>query len=141
MTHTFTRRKGKLYRYYTPSAKRRQTCHNCPVGSISAGELENLVLQHIRELVKQPEMVFEVWKQIRKQGQEVDENEIRQRLRSLDDLWAELFPAEQNRLVDLLLNKVELSPGGAHLHFHREGVEDLIGHMTQQPEAAHEAHA
>ena len=43
-------------------------------------------------------------------GGDISEAEIRQALERLDPLWDELFPAEQTRIVPLLVERVEVHP-------------------------------
>ena len=52
-------------------------------------------------------------------------------LRRLDPLWDELFPAEQRRIVRLLVERVDVLPDALQLRLRAEGllslVEDLRG--------------
>ena len=45
----------------------------------------------------------------------IDEAEVREALQRLDPLWDELFPAEQARIVQLLVERVDVSPDGADI--------------------------
>ena len=43
---------------------------------------------------------------------ELTEDETREALERLDPLWDELFPAEQARIIRLLVERVEIGPDG-----------------------------
>jgi len=46
---------------------------------------------------------------------------VRDALQRLDPLWDELFPAEQARIVQLLVERVDVSPDGADIRLRTEG--------------------
>jgi hypothetical protein len=43
------------------------------------------------------------------------EGDVRAALHRLDPLWDELFPAEQARIVQLLVERVDVSPDGVDI--------------------------
>jgi site-specific DNA recombinase len=55
-TPTHTRRRGRLYRYYVCLGASRRGHDTCPVRSIAAAEMENLVLGQVRRLLASPEL-------------------------------------------------------------------------------------
>jgi hypothetical protein len=74
----------------------------CPVGRLPAGEIEAAVIDRLRAVFRQPEIVVGTWKAARKHNPEITEADARDALAALDPLWDELFPAEQARIVQLL---------------------------------------
>ena len=54
------------------------------------------------------------------------EDEVRDALCNLDPLWDELFPAEQTRIVRLLVERVEVGPGGADIRLRVAGLASLV---------------
>jgi site-specific DNA recombinase len=50
MTHTFTSRGAKRYRYYTCTNAIQSGRQKCPSGSLPAAEMERIVVGHIREI-------------------------------------------------------------------------------------------
>jgi len=62
----------------------------------------------------------------------VGENEVIDALSSLDPVWEELFPAEQERIVQLLVRRVEVSPDGLDLELRAEGLESLALELRSQ---------
>jgi site-specific DNA recombinase len=125
MTPTNTRRRGKLYRYYTPSAHMKKSCGDCPVGNISAGEIENVVLLQLQGLLQTPDVVARVWCVARESDPDVTESAVKQRLENILTLWDELFPAEQERLMRQLVERVVVKPDGIEIFLHKEGLGDF----------------
>ena len=56
----------------------------------------------------------------------ISEAEVREALERPDPLWDELFPAEQARIVQLLVERVDVSPDGADIRLRTEGVTNLV---------------
>jgi hypothetical protein len=53
------------------------------------------------------------------------EDEARLALERLDPLWEELFPAEQARIIHLLVDRVDIGAGGADVRLKLEGLASL----------------
>jgi site-specific DNA recombinase len=49
-----------------------------------------------------------MWRAARAEQDDVTEDEVREALLQLDPLWEELFPAEQARIVQLLVERIDL---------------------------------
>lgn len=131
MCHTYTRKKqGRMYRYFTSSAVRRGASDHCAVGTVAAPELEQMVLGQIRALFRQPEAITEVWERLDEMGMPMTEDMIRRRLLNLDSIWNELFPAEQKQFIGLLVQRVEMTPRGASIHMHKDGLETLLRQLA-----------
>ena len=54
------------------------------------------------------------------------EGEVRDVLLRLDPLWDELFPAEQARIVQLLVARVEVGLDGAEIRLRVDGLAHLV---------------
>jgi hypothetical protein len=80
---------------------------------VPAAEIEALVVGQVRALLRQPEVVVGTWLSARAQAPDLTEAGVREVLERLDPLWGELFPAEQARIVRLLVERVEVGPYGA----------------------------
>ena len=52
--------------------------------------------------------------------------EISDALEHLEPMWEELFPAEQARLVQLLVERVTVGPTGADIKLRVEGLSSLV---------------
>ena len=126
LSPTHTRSKGKIYRYYVSQAVLKGTDDGCLVRRISAGEIEAAVIDQVRTLLRQPEVVIGTWRAARSEDAGLTEAEVRDALERLDPLWEELFPAEQARIVRLLVERVEISPTGADIRLRLDGLASLV---------------
>ena len=110
------------------------------VRRISAGEIEGVVMAQVRVLLRQPEIVVSTWLAARQEAPDLTEAEVRDALHRLDPLWEELFPAEQARIVQALVERVTVGPMGADIRLRVEGlaglVQDLRGVRAPAMEAA-----
>jgi hypothetical protein len=125
MSPTHTRRRGRLYRYYVSQAVLKGTADDCPVRRLPAAEIEGAVIDQIRALLRQPEIVVGTWRAARTEAPDLTEEEVREALARLEPLWDELFLAEQARIVRLLVERVHISPTGADIQLRVEGLTSL----------------
>lgn len=121
-----TRKNGKLYRYYVSQTLLRQGAGACTMGRISAAEVEGTVVEQLRSVFRQPEAIVGAWKSAVKNCPTVPEEEAREALTSLDPLWEELFPAEQARIVQLLIDKVIVGSAGLDVTVRVDGIGTLV---------------
>jgi hypothetical protein len=96
---------------------------------ISAVALENAVIDQLRGLLRAPEIVVRTWRAARQIMADDSEVEVREALHRLDPLWGELFPAEEVRIVQLLVERVDVSPEGADIRLRTEGLTSLVADL------------
>ncbi|ABK45164.1 Resolvase, N-terminal domain [Magnetococcus marinus MC-1] len=136
MTTTYTRKKGKMYRYYTCTTAIKKSYDACPMGNIAAGEIEELVLCHIENMIRSPELVAKTWQTANDTAESnCTENSIITTLQNLEPVWEELFPLEQARLLQLLVRKVMLSNEQLQVHLRVEGLTSLVDELNTQEAA------
>jgi len=126
---THTRKGGKLYHYYVSQTVLKHGAGSCPVGRVPAGEIEAAVIDQLRAVFRQPEIVAGAWKAAREQDGEITEAESREGLQQLDPLWDELFPAEQARIVALVVERIEIGTGGLNFRLRVDGLSGLAREM------------
>lgn len=63
------------------------------------------MIEQVRGLLRSPEIVVRTWHAARKSLDGLCEADVREALHRLDPLWDELFPAEQARIVQLLVER------------------------------------
>jgi site-specific DNA recombinase len=107
MSPTHTRRSGKRYRYYMSQTAMKRG-GDCSVGPVPAGEIERIVMDQVRNLIRTPEIIVQTWRAAKTIGREVTEKEVRSALTEFEEVWDELFPAEQARIVELLVQRVDV---------------------------------
>lgn len=111
MTMTWTRGKnGGRYRYYRCSSLQKGGAGSCPVSAIPAGTLEAAVLDQIRTVLRSPGLIkaasMAAKSAMAEGGQSLDHATILSALCDLDHVWDELFPAEQSRVAEHLIEDV-----------------------------------
>ena len=77
---------------------------------------------------RSPEVVVATWRAAGPQIEALSEGAVREALERLDPLWEELFPAEQTRIVQLLVQRIDLKPDGLELQLRTQG----LGHVVQE---------
>jgi site-specific DNA recombinase len=125
MSPTHCLKKGKHYRYYKPSQLLKGGCETCPVGSIPAGELEEVVVNQLRQVFVHPEMIVRTWAAANAQDSSITEQEVKKALNDIGPVWNELFPAEQSRIVNLLIENVTVDADGVDIKMRANGLESL----------------
>ena len=140
MSPTHTRKGGRLYRYYVSQAVLKQGRDACPVGRLPAAEIEAAVIDQVRGLLRAPEIVVGTWRASKTKVDGVSEDQVRRALLDLDPLWDELFPAEQARIVQLLVERIDVGTQGFDLRLRVDGLahlaRDLSGGATETRKAA-----
>lgn len=135
MSPTHTRKGGRLYRYYVSQAVLKRGSDACAIGRLPAAEIEGVVVAQVRKLLVSPEIIVATWREARKQSAEITETEVRDALHAFEPLWDELFPAEQARIVRLLVERVEVGTEGVELRLRIDGLTGLIRDLRQQGRA------
>ena len=102
----------------------------------AAAEIERAVIDQLRGLLRAPEIVVRTWRAARETGGDISEAEVRQALERLDPLWDELFPAEQARIVQLLVERVEVRPDRVNVRLRTAGLTKLIDELSNGRRAA-----
>lgn len=97
----------------------------CPIGRVSAGDLEAAVINQLRTVFRQPEIIAGTWKAARAHDASVTEADATAALQRLDPLWDELFPAEQARIVVLLVERVDIGTTGLNVRLRVDGLSGL----------------
>ena len=120
-----TRKAGRLYRYYVSQTVLKHGAGSCPIGRVPAAEVEGAVIDQLRAIFRQPEIVAGTWKAVRKKANGISEADARKALQQLDPLWDELFPAEQTRIVTLLVERVDIGIDGLNVRLRVDGLNEL----------------
>ena len=137
LSPTHTRRRGRLYRYYVAQRVLKGAEHDGPdpgiVRRVSAAEIEALVVDQVRALLRQPEIVVGTWMAARAEVPDLTGAEVGDALDQLEPLWDELFPAERARIVRLLVERVTVGPDGADIRLRVEGLASLVRDLGRTP--------
>jgi hypothetical protein len=136
MSPAHTRRNGKLYRYYVSTDVLKRDAAACPIRRVPAAEIENAVIDQLRGLLRAPEIVVRTWQAARQAMGAMSEADVHEALNRLDPLWDELFPAEQARIVQLLVERVEVQPDRLNVRLRTAGLTKLVAELREPTIAA-----
>ena len=126
MSPTHTRKGGRLYRYYVSQSVLKHGPDTCPIRRIPAAEIEAAVVDQLRGLLRAPEIIVGTWRKALPKIEGLTEEHVREALERFDPLWDELFPAEQARIVQLLVKRVDVSTDGVDIRLRTEGLASLV---------------
>jgi site-specific DNA recombinase len=130
MLPTYTTKPGgKRYRYYVPYLHKRrgspaassaspenQQASASVCGPLPAAEIETAVLQQMHRMLKTPQMMIAVWRSAQAQAEPtLDEAQTVVALTQIGQVWPQLFPAEQQRIARLLIERVQILETGLEI--------------------------
>jgi site-specific DNA recombinase len=130
MSPSHTRKKGRLYRYYVSQTVLKQGAEDCPIGRVPAAEIEKIVIDQVRLLLRSPEIIVQTWRRARTSLKGLREMDVRTALQEFEPLWNELFPVEQARIIQLLVERVDVGTDGVEIKLRIDGITSLVGEMA-----------
>ena len=139
MTPTATKKGSRLYRYYTSMdlIRSRATGENAGPQRLPAGMIEAAVVGEIQRMVRAPEVAAQTIEALRTEDGSVDERAVISALGSFDQLWASLFPAEQARIVQLLVERVTIGTNGVAVDLRNDGLGSIVRDMITPRNEVH----
>ena len=142
MIHHFTKKKnGRLYRYYVPYLHKRRNAGAtlqpgaADVGALPAAEIESAVLEQIHLALRSPEILVATWRSCQKHaaGAELDEAHVVIAMQRIGAVWEQLFPIEQQRITQLLIERVQLHGQGLDILWREDGWLGLGADIASHP--------
>ncbi len=130
MIHSFTRKKnGRLYRYYVPYLHKRRNAGATllpgatDIGPLPAAEIETAVLEQIHQALRAPEMMLATWRSCQgyPRGVQLQEAQVVLAMQRIGVVWDQLFPKEQQRITQLLIERVQLHERGLDILWREDG--------------------
>jgi hypothetical protein len=121
--------------YYVSTGVIKRGPEGCVIRRVPAAEIEAAIIDQVRALVRTPEIIVRTWKEARRHDGGITEDEVRKALAEFDALWDELFPAEQARLIQLLVERIEIKPDGLTILLRTEGLASLAADLQQRAAA------
>ena len=79
--------------------------------------------------MRSPEIIVRTWRVARRSIEGLTEADVREALERLDPLWDELFPAEQARILALLVERVDIGTDGLEVRLRVDGLSNLTREM------------
>ena len=106
---------------------------------LPAGEIEAVIVEKIKEVLRLPEITAAAVAEVTRLRPDIEEDEAIDALRSIDEVWDELFPAEQARIVQHLIHRITVRPDGASIEWATDGIATLINQTVRTRENLLEA--
>jgi len=130
MTPTATKKGSKLYRYYTSMdlIRNRPTDAEGPQ-RLPAAMVEDAVVGEIRRMIATPEVRARALAALKSDMPSIDDKAVIAALGDFDTLWSSLFPAEQARIVQLLVARVTVGVAGIAIDLRHDGLKSLARQM------------
>ncbi|MCA3559892.1 MAG: recombinase family protein [Aestuariivirga sp.] len=128
MTPTYTRKGERLYHYYTSMdlIRNRDARGGDGPMRLAAAMVDGAVITEMRRIIGAPEIAARVIESQRRDGGPMDERAIVAALQRFNDLWDALYPAEQTRIVRLLVDRVTVGPSGMAVDLRNNGIATLV---------------
>jgi DNA invertase Pin-like site-specific DNA recombinase len=140
MTPTCTKKGAKLYRYYVSMdvIRNRETGEEKAPMRLAAGMVEDAIVTEVRRILQTPEVITQVLATLNRDSSGASEANAIAALNEFNALWAQLFPAEQARIIQLLVRRVTVTTAGLEVDIRREGIVGVVREMVapRQVEAA-----
>lgn len=130
--HT-TKKNGRRFRYYVPQRDAKEHSGASGLPRLPAAELESAVLDQLRAILRAPNLLGDMLPQAIKLDPTLDEAKITVAMTRLDAIWDQLFPAEQTRIVKLLVEKVIVPPNDLEVRLRANGIERLVLELRSEP--------
>ena len=83
-------------------------------------------------------MVVRGWREAVQEAPKLTEREVGKALQGIHEIWNELFPAEQERLLRLLVEKITVHPDRVDIRIRADGMSAFVRELefTQNKKAA-----
>lgn len=130
MIHSYTRKKnGRLYRYYVPYLHKRRNAGATlapgvtDIGPLPAADIEAAVLEQIQQALRAPELLLATWRSCQRhpKGAQLEEAQVVVAMQRIGKVWDQLFPKEQQRITQLLIERVQLHDRGLDILWREDG--------------------
>ena len=137
MTPSSTCKGARRYRYYVSMdlIKNREAGDGAIANRLAAHIVEGAVVTEIRRVLRTPETAAQVMATLARDGHgDITQAEAVAALQGFDDLWAQLFPGEQARIVALLVKRVTVTAGGLMIDLRTDSIAGVMRElMTPKP--------
>lgn len=128
LTCAAVKKKTKRYRYYVSTKAIKKSYADSPLRTVPAQILEDVIVDQMRRLLSRPEWTKQVladphWGDI--QDPKMEQKIVRA-LENFEQLWDELFPVEQERLVKMVIQRVVVTLRKVYIELRPVGMVGLL---------------
>jgi DNA invertase Pin-like site-specific DNA recombinase len=124
MTPAFTKKGTRQYRYYVSMdvIRNRALDENPGPLRLPAPMVEDAVIGEIHRMIRAPEITARTIAALRHEGANVEEAAVVATLAGFERLWGALYPAEQARIIQLLVERITVGTNGIAVDLRKEGL-------------------
>ena len=113
MYPTYSRKNGRQYRYYVSKSESRFGAPGKTYDRLPAAEIESAVVAQIRTVLTSPESMESVVRCLQQSNSRLDEASAVLAMGRINDIWDQLFPVEQHRIANLMIERVDIVHAGS----------------------------
>ena len=130
MYPTYSSKNGRKYRYYVSKSEARFGASGKTYERIPADEVEAAAIAQIKTVLASPEAIASVCRFIQRNGAPLKEDVVVMAMHHLGDVWEQLYPVERHRIVNLMIERVDIVPGGLKVKWRELGWRELIAEFA-----------
>lgn len=127
MMPTYARRGRKQYYYYFCAKDSKRATPTCPVRQIPAGDVEQITREQVMKMLQTPTILIKLAQVLNLPAEKIAEL-------FKETFWQEISPGEMNRLLHLLLEKVEVHESKLTVEFKSSGIKTLMEEIANGEE-------
>lgn len=129
MTPSSTKKATRRYRYYvsTDLLKNREIPDDGILRRLPADTAEAAVISEVRRVLQTPETTAQVISAL--QHENIPQADIIHALNEFQTLWQQLFPAEQARIIQLIVKSVTVTAEGLVIDMRTDGIAGVMREM------------
>ena len=121
MGSNYTRKKNnRKYVYYICIQDTKKARKTCPVGRVSGGDLEQVVLEQIQRLLLTPQVQAQLI------CDDLDADTVKRYTSQFSEIWQEIFPVAQYQILHLLVEKITVFEDHLDVELKTSYLKDLI---------------
>ena len=120
------KKNGRRYRYYVPQRETKEHAGASGLPRLPAAEIESAVLDQLRAILRSRDLLGEILPRAMDLDPTLDEAKVTVAMTQLDAVWDQLFPAEQTRIIKLLVEKVIVSSTDLEVRLRTNGIERVV---------------
>ncbi|WP_353239473.1 recombinase family protein [Limnohabitans sp.] len=121
-TPGWTSKGPKQYRYYINTDAIKLGKEACEVRRVPAGEIEGVVVEQLRGVLRAPEILAAAVREVTLSRPDISEADAIQTLQSIDQVWDNLFPAEQACIAKALIERITVNKDGISIKWKSTGM-------------------
>lgn len=128
--------KRKRYRYYISTKAIKHGYDSTEVRSVSAEQIEPLVISQVKQMFLAPEMLHQVHEEAKAHDRRITIDEVRKQLAEFHEIWDQLFPLEQNRIMQLIIKRISIEPTRLNITYQPNGIVEVYEQISGKRRAS-----